>query len=800
MVTGIVAPLDRKLLRDLWHMRGQALAIAMIVASGVAVLIMSLSAMQALSDSGSAYYDRYRFADVFASVKRAPSRIVDAIERLPGVQTAEGRITRFAMLGIDGFDEPVTGQLVSLPDTISRGARGKPQPTLNRLVIRGGRLPRNGSVSEVAISEPFAEAHALQPGSRFTALINGRRRALDVTGVVLSPEFIYAIAPGALMPDPTHFGILWMSETALAAAYDLEGAVNSVAIALARGASGPDVITAVDSILEDYGGTGAFDRDDQISNWFLQNEIQQLRTMASILPTIFLIVAAFLTNMVLARLVTIERSEIGLLKAFGHSNATVVWHYAKMVVAMSTVGLLIGWAAGVLLGRWLTETYATLFRFPDLVFAPKAEIFVLSVAVGVGASLIGAIGAARRAGSLPPAEAMRPPAPPAFRHSRWKQVRPIERMDQPTRIIFRQVLRRPVRSLVTSAGLAASLGLLILSLQWLDALEVMVDDYFHEQQRYDASISFSDARRVDIIHDVNRLPGVLGTEPTRTVAARLIHGHLQKREAITGLPDNMTLVRLTDADRIPVAVPDRGLMLSDTLADLLNAGPGDLIRIEILQGHRRRLDVPVAAVFKTTIGTPAYMDLNALNVAIGEPGTTDTVISIVDPSRESALFAEIRDIAAIASVTLKRSAVEMFERTIAESMMVMIAFYIAFAGVMAFGMVYNNMRIALSERGRELATLRVLGFRPGEISYMLFGESALLTLIGLPLGCLFGWFLAHVMSAAFNTELFRMPVVFEPATYGLAVLISLAAALPSAWLVQRRLSRLDLIGVLKTRE
>ncbi len=788
----VIRPLDRKLLRDLWRLRGQGLAIALIVASGVAVLVMSLSAMQALEDSSERYYQSYRFAEVFAGVKRAPEYLAPRIAAIDGVQLVQTRVVQMAMLDMPDLREPVIGQLVSLPD--------EHEPLLNALAVASGRLPGPRASDEVVVSVPFAEAHQLELGDRFAALLNGRRRDLEVVGTALSPEFVYAIGPGALMPDPEHYGILWMSRKALAAAYDLEGAFNDVSLSLWPGYEAEPVIAELDAVLAPYGGVGAHPRADQISHWFLSNEIAQLRTLARILPTIFLLVAAFLTNMVLARLVFMERSEIGLLKAFGYSNLAVIWHYAKLVVVLSLVGLVMGWGAGIWLGHWLTTVYTRIFRFPDLVFEPELQIFAVSLVVSVASSLIGVVTAARYAGGLPPAEAMRPPSPPAFHHRSWVPKGLIRGFDQPTRIIFRQVLRRPLRSLLTSFGLAAAVGLLIVSMQWLDAIDYMVDQYFYQQQRQDMTIGFVEVEPVRVVREAGRLPGVLAVEPMRSVPARLTAGHVSRREALIGMPLDSALTVLRDVDGQRVRLPEDGLLMSSALAEILRIEAGDRVQVEILEGRRARFDIPVAAVFETVMGTPVYVNLEALNRTLREEDAVNQLQLVVDRRQEAALYARLQELATIGGVTLKRAATDMFNETIGETMLVMVLFYLGFACTMAFGMVYNNMRIALSERGRELATLRVLGFRKGEISYMLFGEAALLVLGGLPVGCLFGWMLASYMSASFDSELYRVPVVIDPSTYGMAVVITLGAVVPSALLVQRRLSRLNLISVLKTRE
>ena len=785
-------PLNRKIFRDLRRLRGQAFAIAMIVASGVGVLVMSLSAMQALTDTTQAYYERYQFADVFAVTKRTPMHVVRELEGIDGVRTIEPRIVQYATIDVESFPEPIAGSFVSIPENHP--------PRLNQLALRAGRMPLDTDPDEILINEPFAEAHALAPGDTIEALLNGRKRVLNIVGLALSPEFVYAIGPGTLMPDAARYGVVWMGQKALAAAYDLDHAFNNAAFSLWPGSPIASVLRSIDDILEKYGGIGAIARDDQISNWFVMNEIEQLKSIASILPPIFLAVAAFLTNMVLARLVYIERAEIGLLKAFGYTNVTMAWHYIKFVLVISAAGVFIGWGLGYWLGHWMTTMYADLFRFPLLVFAPRYDVYVLSASISVGAALIGAIGAVRFAASLPPAEAMRPPSPPAFRHHSSLLAGLVENLDQPTRIIFRQVFRRPLRTLLTSLGVSASVAVLVASLQWLDAIDYMIEDYFTNQQRQDITISLVEAANTDVVNDLARLPGIQAVEPHRAVAARLHFGPRYHREAVIGLPQNGELEVLHDVHGSRVPLPGNGLLVSSAMADILGAGVGDAIIVEVLEGRRPTVAIEVAAIFETLIGTPVYMEFEALNRTLNEAERTNLLVAVFDERQQHHLYETIKELPTVAGVVLKRAAIDLFDQTIGETMLIMILFYVAFASTLAFGVLYNNMRISLSERGRELATLRVLGFTNAEIAYMLFGEAAVLTLIGLPLGCLLGWLLAVFMAQGFNTELFRIPVVIEASTYGYSMLVVLTSAFASALLVERRLVRLNLISVLKTRE
>ena len=785
--------LNKKVIRDLWHMKGQVLAIALVIASGVAVLIMSLSTLEALRRTTEAYYERYGLADVFSGVKRAPEYIAERIKTIPGVQMVETRVVRFATLDIEGYAEPVMGQFVSIP--------ADRQPLLNQLAIREGRWLTPGRHDEIILSEPFAEAHNLLPGDELTAILNGTRRKLQIVGIALSPEFIYSLGPGGLMPDDKRFGVLWMSREALAAAFDLKGAFNAVALALNRGVVPESVIAQVDQILERYGGVGAIARADQLSNWFVMNEINQLAIISRLLPGIFLAIAAFLTNMVLGRLMTIERSQIGLMKAFGYSNWEVGLHYTKIVLGIAVLGILVGVVVGTWFGRINTELYAEIFRFPLLLYQTSFDAFLIAGSLSLLAALVGAMGTVQRAMRLPPAQAMQPPMPPLFQRSRLARSTLGRWLDQPTRIILRNIARWPGRALSTCLGVSASVGLLVLALQWNDSLNYLAQSYFFDAQRQHVMIGFAEPQGLRILRHVEQLPGVLAVEPMRIVSADLSAGPITHRGALTGIADRAELQPIYDDRRHSVVdVPLDGLVLGSYLARKLGVGIGDKVWIQVLEGRRPEVRLEVVDLVDTYIAMPAFVHIDTLNRLLKEPPSVEYVSLLVDRLLEPLLYRELKELPVVAAVMLRQAAIDSFYDTVVEHLMVFITMFSALACVLGFGVAYNSARIALSERGRELATLRVLGFSRGEISYILLGEVGLLILLALPLGCVVGRGLSELMAASFSTELFRVPLTIDPSTYGMAAGLALAATIASAAIVRRRVDHLDLIEVLKTRE
>ncbi|MDH5750269.1 MAG: FtsX-like permease family protein [Rhodospirillales bacterium] len=784
--------LDRKLWRDLWHIRGPVLAIALVVGCGIATYVMSLGTVNSLAEIRAAYYERNRFADVFAHAKRAPQRLARKIARIPGVKRVETRIVEDVTVDVAGQDEPAVGRLVSIP---SRG-----RPLLNDLTLRRGRLPAPGHAGEVVLSEAFAEAHGLIPGDTVSALMNGRKRVLHVVGVALSPEFVYAIGPGVLVPDNRRFGVLWMSWDALAAAFDLEGAFNDVTLALSRGAPVAAVTDRLDALLEPYGGIGAYGRDDQLSNAYLVGEMDQLEALTGIAPPIFLAVAVFLLNVVMSRLIQSDRAEIGLLKAFGYANRAVGWHYLQFVLVITVLGLALGFAGGAWLGQALTRLYAEFFRFPILQYYLYPAVFASAGLFTLALAVAGTIGAVRRAVALPPAVAMIPAPPASYRKGTAERLLLGRNAAQATRMMVRNIVRWPLRAAMTTLGVSLAVTILVASLFFYDAFDHMIETYFHHANRYDAAVTFNQPRGQRVLADVRHLQGVRAAEGYRAVPVRLRFGHLEQRTAIDGIAENSDLRRILDTHLRPVPVPGEGLVLSTHLAETLGAGRGDRVTVEALEGRRPVARIPVTAIAEEYLGAPAYMERSALNRFMGEGPVVSGAYLMVDGRQGPALYRRLKDTPAVAGVSVLAADLKTFRETIEEHINHMNSFYVAFAALIAIGVVYNSARISLSERARDLATLRVMGFTRMEVSVILLGELAVLTLIALPLGCVLGYGLAALMAWSFETDLYRVPLVVEHSTFGIAVVVVSVASLLSGLLVRRRIDRLDLTEVLKTRE
>lgn len=784
--------LDKKLLRDLIHIWLQALAVALVLASGVATYILAVGAYRSLEETRSTYYERNRFADVFAFVTRAPNELRQRIAAIPGVATAETRVLKYALLDIEGMEEPATAVVLSLPDD--------GPAKLNQPYLRQGRQPEPGNASEIMVSEAFATANRFGIGSRLKATLNGRKRELTIVGIALSPEYIYAIGPGDLMPDPRRFGALWMSEKALAALFGLQEAFDAVSLKLLHGASEAQVIEDLDALLERYGGAGAYGRKDQISHEFLDAELKQLSALARVIPPVFLLVSAFLINMILTRLIALEREQIGLLKAVGYSDLAIAWHYVKMVLVIGLVGVGLGCLAGTWFGTSLTELYGRFFQFPFLIFRRDADVYIVASAIALAAAVVGAWRGAAQTLGLAPAVAMQPPAPARFRHGIMEATGILRLLSQMSVMGVRNMLRTPVRSLLTGVGLALAVALLIVSLFALDSVEYMIDAFFFRSEREQASISFVERRPLSALQSVAELPGVLRAEPWRSLPVRLVHGPVSRRVALVGKPQDRELSRVLDLDLKPVHIPEQGIVISRRLSQILDLHRGEEVEVELLEGRRGTYRTVVSDIIEQYFGLGAYMDLDTLNAMLDDPPLMTGAHVAYDTLREHDLFAAIKATPQASGIALQRLSLARFRATIRENINMMTTIYIGLSVVIAFGVTYNTARVQLSERGRELASLRVLGFTAGEVWRILMTELAILVVVAQPVGWIVGYLLGWLTIQGFSSDLYTTPMIINSATYAKASLVVLAATAASAALVWLRVNRLDLIEVLKTRE
>ncbi len=603
-----------------------------------------------------------------------------------------------------------------------------------------------------------------------------------------------------MMPDDTRFAVIWMSEAALAAAFDLAGAFNQALLKLTREAQLASVLNEADRLLGPYGGLGAYGLQDQISNRMISEEISGLRVSAAGVPPVFLAVAAFLLYIVISRLIQAEREQIGLVMAFGYSGREVGVHYLKFTLAIAAGGAIVGCLGGVLSGRALAAYYQNYFKFPFIVFQVDPGTFILGFVVSVLSASAGGALVLRRVFGLTPAVAMRPPAPPDYTRSiglgRWLKAR----LDQPSRMVLRNLMRAPGRAAGGIIGIAAGMGLSVASLTVLDAFNVAIDQAFEVIDRSDAMVAFEYPVSDRTLYELQAIDGIIEVEPFRSVPAILRNGLRTYRGSIEGMVAEPRLNRAVAKDMSTIRLRDDGVILGVGLAETLQISPGDNLTIEVREGRRPVLSLPVIGVAETLMGSPAYLELGALNRALKEPNRVSGAFLRLDGAKSTEVYRLIKDMPSVAAVSLKADARRALKKVMDEGAGAQRFVMLFITAVITFGIVYNSARIAFAERARDLASLRVIGLTRGEVAFILLAELAIVTLVAIPVGALLGYYLSFLLSAGFSSDLYRIPTMFAPRSYGIAALAIFFAASLSGWLVKRDIDRLDLVSVLKTRE
>ncbi len=783
--------LTRKLFRDIGHMRGAVFTISLVVAAGIAAFVTLRGTYDSILQTRDRYYSRQRFGDVSSELERAPLSLVDQLEALPGVARVYTRVWGTARVPLENLEEPAQARVLSIPED---GV-----PPLNGVELVAGRMPSSDRDDEALLIELFAEKHGVQPGDVLPVVMEGRQRDMRIVGLAMSPEFVLAVPNGSSAPAPERFAVLWLPRPAAEAAYDMRGAFNSVVLDLAPRVDDAQIVPKLDQLLDRYGGLGAYARARQVSNYFLSQDLEQLSTMATVAPLIFLGVAAFLLNVVLSRLIELDRPQIATLKAVGYSDREVGFHYLELSLIIIVTGAGVGIVLGAWLGRHMTEIYLAFYRMPGLAFRMEPRLALTALLVSFGAGLTGSFVAVRRVILLPPAEAMRPAAPPSYRQGPLGRA-VTQQLGSAARMVAREISRRPMRTVLSALGIGAATGIIVVGQFFSDAIAFLTDVYMQAMDRETIAVSFVNPVPVDTVRAFAALPGVLDVQSRSLLQVRVRAGHHERVVPVVGHSARNSLRPLLDKDVRDVAIGPGEVLFTDVLARVLDVRPGETVMAEPLQGERRPRPLKLTGTISELMALWIHMPQDDFARWLGSAPMAHEAALQVDRAEIEAVQAELLKMPQVASVLRKEVMIAEFRRQQGQTMGTFSLVLTLFAITIAISVVYNNARVALSLRGRELASLRVLGFTRGEISSILIGELAVQVLLGIPFGLWFGKWMARGMMAANDPEAFRFPTAISDHTYAFAALVTVLAAVASALLVRRKLDKLDLIEVLKTRE
>lgn len=787
--------LHRKLFRDLTTLRGQVIMLAILIVCGVSVLVSSWSSYQSLQKSKEAYYLQFHFADIFAELVRAPESVVTNLRQLKGVEKVESRIVKDGLVDVPGQAEPALGRFISW--------RG-PHQALNNIYLRQGRMPEASTLIEVLVHESFAVAHDLKMGDRLRILLSGQQRTVVISGIGLSPEYVYALSPLAPLPDDKHFGVFWMRQQDMESLTGMNGAFNSIQIKVSksdnRRAIYEELKRQVDRILQPYGNIQSYDRSRQLSNMFVEDEIRQQRVMAILMPSIFMSVAMFILNVVFARLISLHRGQIATLKSLGYSGGALTFHYFQLVTLILVTGILPALVVGAGIGQWYAGLYKEFFRFPTIDFTLSWSAIGLGFFAGLIPGWLGAASALIRVFFLLPAESLRPPSPPPFQKGLFEKFGRSRSFSVFTKMILRSLLFRPLRLVLNVIGIAAALAILINGSFWTDVIDFMIQRQFHEMRREDLAVRLLHPKKIGVISDLKNLRGVLMVEGERNVPVLLSYKNFRKDITLSGFSKSLQLSRVMDQSGKVIQPVEGGILLSRYFETQFHLHAGDLVSIRAQEGEQREFQVPVMGFVDDLIGQQAYALKDDLHRWLREEPVVDTLLFKTDPQFADRIYVALKEMPEVATISVRKLLLESFTKTVADMIETFTIILYFFAAAIASAVIYNSARISFSERAWEIASLRILGYGIKTVFELLFLDVGLQFLLALVPGLMLGYYLSYLSTHFIHNDTFKFPMVVNPVTYGAGVLVLLVIYFTSGIFLFRKIRKLDLSEALKARD
>lgn len=784
--------LNIMLFREIAKAKGQFIAAAAVIMAGIVMFAATYLSYRNLQNSLESYYDHYRFLDYFAEAGYIPEYLVDRIKRIPGVDGACGRIS--VDVGADlGEERRITLRIISLPEHRS--------PAINRVTIVSGGYFNDRAKNSCLINQKFAEYNQLAKGGTIKAIIDKRVYELRIDGIVRSPEFIYAMkSSDSLFSASENFGVIYIKESTAFELFGFNHCYNQVHVRFTENADHQKIINRIERLLVPYGFMSGVERKDQLSNNMIQNELSELQNMAVMFPALFLSVAAMIIYNMLRRIINNQRTQIGVLKSFGYSNRRIIGHYLGYAALIGLTGASVGSFLGMYTGSVLTAMYTKIYNIPVLQTVIYWEVFLIGPGISMVTCLIAGFNSARKILGIEPAQAMRSEAPKAGRRIFLEHIGFIwNRLTFGWKMSFRNIFRSRQRALLTLLGMAFTMMFFIISLYFLDAVGYLLEQHFFVFQQQDFKVTFSKPSSFYDALELNRIKGVRKAEPVLEIPAQLINGWMKEDTMLIGLTRWNTLYRLTDGNNNKVAVPAKGILIAERLAEKLRVSKGETITLTTYQGRILEKGIKVAGIIKQYAGANCYMDLEELGGLLEEGRFANGALLGIEKGMDRIVKKEIFKIPGVETLESRVNSYRAFLQFM-EFIYTFIFLMLIFGSVMGFAIVFNTTVINIMERRRELASLKVLGYTAREIRLTIFRENICLGLLAIPPGFLLGKVMCGVLSKMFGGEMITLEVFIDPKTYLITAICGLVFIILAQWANGKKITGLDMVEVLKNRE
>jgi len=793
----LVTVLDKKRRRDIIKLKGMLIAVAAIVAIGVASFVGMLATYINLTNAQGNYYSKCRMADFWIDLKKAPLNDVERLREMKGIAELRERISFPIRVDLENVESLITGMALSMPS--------EPLPVINSIFLRQGSYFTEKRRNEVIVSEQFAKARNIKPGDTLHLIMDGQRKKVYVIGIAISPEFIYCTPPGSIVNQPKNYGIFFMKREYMEDVFGFRGACNNVVGLLtpnARKNNPSAVLKKLANSLDENGVFVSYLRKNQFSNLTLTSELGGVKTMATFMPIMFLGVAALILNVLMIRISEQQRTIVGTLKALGYFNKQIFWHYVKFGIIVGAVG----GAAGCLFGYWIsgemTSFYKQFFEFPRLVNQLYPGIMISGEAISLIFAVLGTVHGVKLVTKLNPAEAMREQAPAVGGSvflERWKWF--WSRLDFRWQMILRGQLRNKSRTLIAIFAGALGASIVVMAFGLTNSIDKMLTFQFDEVMKNDFSISFRNEQSDEALDIARRLPGVLKAEPLFNVSGTFVNKNHRKKGVITGLPPDGTMTIPRNENGQAISVPSSGVLITARMAKHLNVKEGDIICFTPTKGIREKHKIKVVKIIKSMLGLVVYADFNYLNNLLGQSSTvTDIQLKTAFTSVEKkSFYSQLKKMPETQSVgDVKKQKEDM--KIQFQALISMSAVMVIFAAVIFFGSILNSSLISIAERKREIATFRVLGYTPVEVSSIFLRENMILNIIGTFIGMPLGYYMLLGMLMSYQNDAFSFPTYIAFSTWIYTFVLAVLFVLGAQWVIHGNILKLNWVEALSMKE
>lgn len=777
----MIKKLDLRLLRLLKKQKGQVIAIVMVIVLGLMIYVAMNSAFINLTVSLEYHHENHHFADIYAEVFKISDDQVKKVSNLPGVKSTEGRFV-FDVPFIHEGDEKVNVRLMTSTFT-----------DINTLhALEGQASVFNGN--QCLVIDKFAAARQISVGDSITVHVGGKDVDIEVSGVVSSPEFVYLIeSEQSLLPSPGKFGVVYVSEKFIQNNLG-ETSYNEVLFTIDKQVQIESMINRLEDELDEYGLLRIYDKEDQLSNNLVHQELKGVEQTAQSVPVIFLGVAGVILIVMINRLVKNDRVVIGLLKSMGYSNKKILMHYTKLSLVIGLVGGIFGVIFGFALSVQFTAIYNEFFSIPTLRFLFRPELIVSAVFLISTFSIASGLIGARRAIKIQPAMSMRPEPPKVGKRILIEKLKIWQYVKFSNKMVLRNLFRNKKRAVFITLGIVLTFSITLVPFFMVTAFQDLFSTMFGEFQTMDYNMNFSQGMHQNVLKDIEAELPVDHVEGKIEFPFNLSFKHFEKPINIIGLEANTAFFNFTNIENETVYLNKNDFFISEGFANVLNVSKGDEIRIESFIPDRDDAYIIVTEIIKQNLGANAYMlqedmydtliDTHYINGAYID--THEDITEAVDKWRQVSSVLSLED--------MKGSFEEFLTLTITS-----LSILIIFAGILGFAIVYNSTIMTLNERRLEFSSLRVMGFTKNELMTQVYKEHLIMTLIGIVFGVPVSRWMLESLKQTFTTELYAFEVninMMHLLGTSIALMIFVHLALAAAY---RKIHHLDFIEALKNR-